>query len=121
MTKEEMQNHYRKEENEMLLRRFAGHVGYDYIKHHEKQTAQWHPDFSEETRIVWQEIEERLQKPVTIGFDRENCISMLKEEAAKQAEMCTRADYTSSYHFGLKQAYWDAIRIIEDCLVKENK
>lgn len=121
MTKEEMQNHYRKEENEMLLRRFVGHVGYDYVEHQEKQTAQWHPDFSEETRIVWEEIAERLQKPVTIGFDREKCISMLKEKAAKQAEMCTRADYTSSYHFGLKQAYWDAIRIIEDCLVKENK
>ena len=43
---------------------------------------------------------------------------MLKEEAAKQAEMCSNADYASSYHYGLKQAYWEAIRIIEDCLTK---
>lgn len=118
MTREEMQNHYRKEENEMLVRRFVGHVGYDYVEHHEKKTAQLHPDFSEETRIVWKEIEERLQKPVTLGFDREKCISMLKEEAAKQSAMCSKADYTSSYHYGLKEAYWDAIRIIEDCLTK---
>lgn len=32
MTREEMQNHYRKEENEMLVRHFVGHVGYDYVK-----------------------------------------------------------------------------------------
>lgn len=118
MTREEMQNHYRREENEMLVRRFVGHVGYDYIEHHKKNVARTHPDFSEETRIVWEEIEERLQKPVTIGFDREKCISMLKEEAAKQAEMCSRADYASSFHFGLKQAYGDAIRIVEGCLTK---
>lgn len=37
MTREEMENHYRKEENEMLIRRFVGHVGYDYIEHHKKQ------------------------------------------------------------------------------------
>ena len=118
MTKEEMGIHYRREDNEMLVRRFVCHVGYDYIQHHKKNTAKIHPDFSEETRIVWKEIEERLQKPVTIGFDREKCISMLKEEAAKQAEMCSNADYASSYHYGLKQAYWEAIRIIEDCLTK---
>ena len=59
-----------------------------------------------------------MKKPVAIGFDREKCISMLKEEAAKQAEMCSNADYASSYHYGLKQAYWEAIRIIEDCLTK---
>lgn len=118
MTNEEMGIHYRREDNEMLVRRFAGNVGYDYIQHHKKNTAKIHPDFSEETRIAWKEIEERLQKPVTIGFDREKCISMLKEKAAKQAELCSTADYASSYHYGLKQAYWEAIRIIEDCLTK---
>lgn len=118
MTKEEMGSNYRREDNEMLVRRFVGHVGYDYIKHNKKNTAKIHPNFSEETRTAWKEIEERLQKPVTVGFDREKCISMLKEEAAKQAELCSKADYASSYHYGLKQAYREAIRIIEDCLTK---
>ena len=119
MTREEMENQYRKEENEMLVRRFVGHVGYDYIEHHKKNTAQMHPSFSEETRIVWNEIEERLQKPVAIGFDREKCTSMLCEEASKQSQMCSKADYASSYHYGLQQGYLNAIRIIEDCLTKE--
>ena len=118
MKREDMENHYRREDNEMLVRRFVGLVGYDYVQHRKKNTAKIHPDFSEETRIVWKEIEERLQNPVTIGFDREKCISMLKEKAAKQAELCSKADYASSYHYGLKQAYCDAIRIIEDCLTK---
>ena len=39
MTREEMERHYRREDNEMLVRRFVGHVGYDYIQHHKKNTA----------------------------------------------------------------------------------
>ena len=70
MTREDIENDYRREDNEMLVRRFVGHVGYDYIQHHKKNTSKVHPDFSDETRIVWEEIEERLQKPVAIGFDR---------------------------------------------------
>lgn len=118
MVKEEMENHYRREDNEMLVRRFVGNVGYDYVQHHKKNTAKIHPDFSEETCILWKEIEKRLQNPVTIDFDREKCISILKEKAEEQAEMCSKADYASSYHYGLKQAYWEAIRIIKDCLTK---
>ena len=119
MSIEDIQNDARKEDGEMLVRRFVGHVGYDYIQHHKKKTARVHPDFSDETRIFWKELEERLQKPVTIGFDRDKCISKLREKAAKQAELCSNADYASSYHYGLKQAYYDAIRIVEDCLSKE--
>ena len=118
MTREDIENDYRREDNEMLVRRFVGHVGYDYIQHHKKNTSNVHPDFSDETRIVWEEIEERLQKPVAIGFDREKCIAKLKEEADKQSKLCDGADYASSYHYGLKKAYLDAIRIIEDCLTK---
>ena len=118
MTREDIENDYRREDNEMLVRRFVGHVGYDYIQHHKKNTSKLNPDFSDETRIVWEEIKERLKKPVAIGFDREKCIAKLKEEADKQSKLCGRADYASSYHYGLKQAYCDAIRIIEDCLTK---
>ena len=52
MTREDIENDYRREDNEMLVRRFVGHVGYDYIQHHKKNTSNVHPDFSDETRIV---------------------------------------------------------------------
>lgn len=119
MTVDDIQNDARKEDGEMLIRRFVSNVGYDYIQHHKKKTARIHPDFSEDTRIFWKEIEERLQKPVVIGFDREKCIARLREEGIKQEKLCSRADSTSSYHYGLKQAYYDAIRIVEDCLVMD--
>lgn len=121
MNREELEKDARIEDGEMLIRRFVSKIGYDYLQHHKKNTAKIHPEFSEETRIFWKEIEDRLQKPVVIGFDRENCIAILRKKASEQAEMCKRADYSSSYHYGLKEAYYEAIRIIEDCLVKEDE
>ena len=94
MTKEDMENDYRREDNEMLVRRFVGHVGYDYIQHHKKNTPQIHPDFSDETRIVWKEIEERMHEPVAICFDREKCIAILKEgEDQKDQEKKYRSQF----------------------------
>jgi len=116
MTKEELEKDARIEDGEMLVRRFVGFVGYDYIEHNKRKTAHTHPDFSENTKVFWKEIEDRLQKPVVINFDREKCILKLKKEAANQAEMCRKADHASSYHYGLRQAYMDAVRIIEECL-----
>lgn len=116
MTREELEKDARIEDGEMLVRRFVAFVGYDYIEHDKKKTAHIHPDFSESTKVFWEEIKNRLQKPVVINFDREKYISKLEHEAENQAEMCRRADYASSYHYGLRQAYLDAIRIIEDCL-----
>lgn len=121
MTVEEIQDYARREDGEMLLRLFVKDVGYDYLQHHKKNTAKIHPEFSDETRIYWEEIEKRMQKPVVIGFDKENCIALLREKASRQAEMCKTADYTSSYHYGLKEAYYDAISIIESCLSKAEK
>ena len=117
MSVEDIQINARREDGDMLIRRFVSNVGYDYIQHSKENTAKVHPDFSDETRIFWKEIEERLQKPVVIGFDREKCIARLREEGSKQAELCSRTDSTSSYHYGLKQAYYDAIRIVEGCLI----
>ena len=98
MSVKDIQIDARREDGDMLIRRFVSNVGYDYIQHSK-------------------EIEERLQKPVVIGFDREKCIARLREEGSKQAELCSRTDSTSSYHYGLKQAYYDAIRIVEGCLI----
>ena len=46
MSIEDIQNDARKEDGEMLIRRFVSNVGYDYIQHHKKKTARVHPDFS---------------------------------------------------------------------------
>lgn len=120
ITKQDRIDDAAREDDEMLIRRFVAAVGYDYIQHHKKQTAQIHPDFSEETLVFWNEIESRLKGTVVLNFDREGAIAELRENGKRQAEICKTADFTSSYHFGLKQAYYDAMRIIENHTKKGN-
>ena len=78
------ENRIAQESNEMLLRIFVSAIGYDYIAHHEKHTAQIHPDFSEDTVKLWKEIESRLKAPTCLAFDIDKAYEMLKEEIDKQ-------------------------------------
>lgn len=120
LTKQDRIDDAAREDDEMLIRRFVAAVGYDYIQHHKKHTAQIHPDFSEETQIFWQEIKNRLKGTTVLDFDREGALAELRENGKEQAKLCQTADFTSSYHFGLKQAYYDAMRIIENHTKKGN-
>jgi hypothetical protein len=121
MTEQEIIDDYAREDNEMLVRRFVAAVGHDYVEHDHKHTSQIHPDFSKETKIIWKEIESRLNAPTVLNFDRDKCLSIIREQAKNQAEMCKQADYTSSYHYGLKQAHYEDIRTIEECIIKETR
>ena len=114
ITKQDRIDDAAREDDEMLIRRFVASVGYDYIRHHKKHTAQIHPDFSEETLVFWNEIKSRLKGTVVLDFDREGALAELRENGKEQAKLCQTADFTSSYHFGLKQAYYGAMRIIEN-------
>jgi hypothetical protein len=120
ITKQDRMDDAAREDDEMLIRRFVAAVGYDYIQHHKKHTAQIHPDFSEETLVFWDEIKSRLKGTVVLDFDREGVLAELRENGKEQAKLCQTADFTSSYHFGLKQAYYDAMRIIENHTKKGN-
>ena len=108
------------ESNEMILRIFVSAVGYDYIMHHEKHTAQVHPDFSEETVKLWKEIESRLKAPTCLAFDIDKAYEMLKEEIDKQygiIEQCEMA--TQSYHAGIESGLRLAKLIIMQCMNRE--
>ena len=120
LTKQDRIDDAAREDDEMLIRRFVGAIGYDYIQHYKKHTAQIHPDFSEETRIFWRELESRLKGTTVLDFDREGALAELKEMGKRQAEMCKEGSYASSYHYGLKSAYYEAMRIIENHTKKGN-
>ena len=113
ITKQDRIDDAAREDDEMLIRRFVAAVGYDYIQHHKKKTAQIHPDFSEETLVFWREIKSRLKGATVLDFNREGAMAELKENYTNQADLCKKADYSSSYHFGLKNGFSDAMRIIE--------
>lgn len=107
------------ESNEMLLRRFVSAVGYDYIEHHKKHTAQIHPDFSEDTVALWTEIESRLKAPTVLQFDAETAIKSLKSFIERQEEIIqSGASDTTSYHVGLQSGFNSAIAVIRNCMRK---
>ena len=114
------ENRLAQESNEMLLRIFVSAIGYDYIAHHEKHTAQIHPDFSEDTVKLWKEIESRLKAPTCLAFDIDKAYEMLKEEIDKQYGIIKLNEYaTQSYHAGIKTGLNVAYSIIRLCIKKE--
>ena len=114
------ENRIAQESNEMLLRIFVSAIGYDYIAHHEKNTAQFHPDFSKDTVKLWKEIESRLKAPTCLAFDIDKAYEMLKEEIDKQYGIIEQNEYaTQSYHAGIKTGLNVAYSIMRLCIKKE--
>jgi len=119
MDKQFLINDAAKENSEMLLRRFVAAVGFDYVQHDKKHTSQIHPDFSEETLLLWQEVENRLHEPTVLEFDFDSAYSELTEKCNEQAKMCEKADSTSSYHYGLMQGFSLAAQMLKKCTRKK--
>ena len=114
------ENRIAQESNEMILRIFVSAIGYDYIAHHEKHTAQIHPDFSEDTVKLWKEIESRLKAPTCLDFNIDKANEMLHEEIDKQYGIIEQNEYaTQSYHAGIKTGLNVACSIIRLCIRKE--
>lgn len=110
-------NKIAQESNEMLLRIFVSAIVFDYIAHHEKKTAQVHPDFSEDTIALWNEIESRLKQPECLNFDAEKAMAMLTEEIDKQYGIIQQREMaTLSYHAGIESGLRLAKTIIRDCV-----
>lgn len=108
------------ESNEMLLRIFVSAIGCDYIAHHKKNTAQFHPDFSEDTISLWNEIESRLKQPECLNFDSEKAENTLKEEIDKQYGIIQQREMaTLSYHAGIESGLRLARQIIKECMKRE--
>ena len=108
------------ESNEMLLRIFVSNIGFDYIEHHKKNTAQFHPDFSEDTVQLWKEIESRLTQPECLTFDAEKAHLMLNEEIDKQYGIIQQREVaTLSYHAGIESGLRLAKEIIRKCIKRE--
>ncbi len=105
------------EDNDMLLRRLIRLVGYDYVAHEKKDTAQIHPDFSEETKVFWEEVEHRLNAPTVLAFDRERCRKEINKDIEDQNwHLKHGQDYTHSYHAGIKNGLYKALGIMEKYL-----
>ena len=114
-------NKIAQESNEMLLRIFVSAIGFDYIAHHKKNTAQIHPDFGEDTIALWHEIESRLKQPECMNFDAGKAMEMMKEEIDKQYGIIQQREMaTLSYHAGIESGLRLAKSIIRECMKRED-
>ncbi len=103
------------ESDEMLLRTFVMNVGFDYRQDYRPHL---HPEFSDKTQFLWEEIEKRMKGTRVLGFDRERCLREIREALNNQEQILRQGvDYTTSYHVGIKSGLNSAWRIIESCLL----
>lgn len=103
-----------------LLSIFVMRVGYDYRE--SLQSPHIHPDFSDETVELWNEVEKRMKGTVALDFDRDLCKKLLREEITKQADILKGgADYATSYHYGLQSGLNLAFRIVEGCITEASE
>ena len=118
-TQEEMEEMQKTRESadsdEMLLRTFVMNVGFDYRQDYRPHL---HPEFSDKTKFLWEEIEKRMKGTRVLGFNRERCLREIREAIHRQEQHIRQgADYTTSYHVGIKSGLNSALKIVEECLL----
>lgn len=98
-------------ENKYLLGMFVTCIGADYQTDYEPKI---YPNWSEDSKRLWTEIESRMKEPTVLDFDKDGCIEQIRQEIRKQNELASPPDYTTSYHVGIASGLNTAWRIIED-------
>ena len=108
-----------KESNEFLLRFFVSCVGADYRTDYSPHL--W-PEFSDDTVLLWDEIESRMKERKTLNFDREGCCDKIRAEIQRQKDICDSGDGgTTSYHYGIRSGLNLALRIINEAITDNGK
>ena len=120
MTKDETKDEIRRMRTEDLVSRFVAYVGADYQTDYSPYV---YPRFSEDTRELWGEIEQRMSGVVTLGFDQNFFEKAMYDEMKKQKEIIDSGpDYTTSYHVGIRSGLNLAFRIaMESMKVEEGE
>jgi len=106
-----------KEESENLVGRFIICAAVDLADHRAAHKAEIWPEWSEETKLWWEEIDSRMKEPVCLNFDWKEAQKRIEEKADQQKKiMGSRQEHDTSWRVGLRDGLWDAWRIMEDCI-----
>lgn len=115
MTKDEI----RWMSNEDLVSRFVFYVGSDYKTDYAPHI---HPRFSEDTRELWGEIEQRMSGVVTLGFDRSFFERTMYDEMKTQKDIINSGpDHSTSYHVGIRSGLNLAFKIAMESMKVEQE
>lgn len=115
MTEDEI----RRSSNEDLVGRFVAYVGADYKTDYAPYV---YPKFSEDTRKLWGEIEQRMSGVVTLGFDRSFFEKTMYDEMKKQNDIINSGpDYVTSYHVGIRSGLNLAFKLVMESMKAEQE
>ena len=72
------------------------------------------PEWSEDTKAWWDEIEQRMTRPACLNFDWESAKKELKEAVDNEMDFLKgNRDHMTSWHVGIKDGLWKAYSIME--------
>ena len=106
-----------KEKSENLVGRFLLCAAVDLAEHRKANKAKIWPEWSEETKLWWEEIDSRMKEPACLNFDREEAQKRIKEKIDQQRKIMGRGlEHDTSWRVGIVDGLWDAWNIMEDCI-----
>ena len=88
-------------------------VAVDLANKDKHDPAIW-PEWSEETKSWWDEIEQRMTRPACLGFDWEAAKKEIREAVDNEEHFLKGdRDYMTSWRVGIKDGLWKAYNIME--------
>jgi len=106
------------EDNKTLVGMFVMYLGYDFYDHYEQEdkredAGRW-PKWSDKTKMLWEEIEDRMTTPKCRNFNFDRCMADIEKEIKEMDEMAKQCNYSTSWRIGIAQGLRDARRYIEE-------
>lgn len=88
-------------------------VAADLANKDKHDPAMW-PEWSEESKAWWDEIEQRMTRPACLNFDWEAAKKEIREAVENEENRINRnRDYMTSWCVGMKDGLWKAYNIME--------
>ena len=88
-------------------------VAADLANKDKRDPAIW-PEWSEETKAWWEEIEQRMTRPACLNFDWEAAKKEIREAVDNEEHFLEQGqNQTTSWRVGVKDGLWRAYNIME--------
>ena len=102
-----------REDPKYVISQLVVSVAFDLANKDKHDPAIW-PEWSEETKAWWDEIEQRMTRPACLGFDWEAAKREIREAVDNEEQFLKgNRDYMTSWRVGIKDGLWKAYNIME--------
>ena len=111
-----------REDPKFALGSFIMCVAVDLANKDKHDPAIW-PEWSEDTKLWWEEIEQRMTRPACLNFDWEAAKQEIRDAVENEEHFLKgNQDHMTSWRVGIKDGLWRAYNIIEKYVtVKEDE